>query len=286
VILTAATQDARTELDSRITELERSGAKLGIQIEMEGRGVLFSRAPHAPRSAASAIKSAVALDLFAVRGDLLDTRPVGVDHLLRPGTHPAFRGFPPDQLERARGDLVGRTYWELARIMMGRTPAGNEVYNAACNLIMIKLGGPRAIGGRLRGLDPSFAGFDINRYMGSWNGDGDNTATPEALVSFYRMVSGGAVPGLNRAQVEMLRTLLLHDGDGGPGTVYEKMGTLFPKPMVRVRAGYLQREAGNLVYAVMGEIPESDRGDPAELFVELMNAVDSVTVACLRLGSP
>jgi hypothetical protein len=169
---------------------------------------------------------------------------------------------------------------ELARIMMGRNPAGNEVYNAACNLIMVKLGGPEAITRRLHERDPALRGIDINRYMESWNADGDNRATPASLVALYSMASSGHVPGLDEAHVKIFRDLILESGDGGPGSVYEKTGTLYPTPMVRVRAGYVEREGANLTYAVMGEIPNHEAEDPGELFVRLMTAVDSVAVLC------
>lgn len=279
----------RPGLDAEIAGLAGladDGAKLGVLVVIEGRGVVVSRAPSTPRAAASAIKTAIAVDLLAVRGDLLNTVPVGVDALLRPGTHPAFDGFTHQELERARLQLAGKTYRELARIMMGRTEAVNAVYNAACNLIMIKLGGPQAIGDRIHALDPALAGLDLNRYMQSWNGNGDNTATPEALVSLYRMTASGDVPGLSRDRVDTLRAFLRRDGGGGPGTVYEKVGTLFPQPMVRVHAGYQHRASGNLVYAVMGEIPKEGTGDEAERFARLMNGVDHVTEACLRLAEP
>jgi hypothetical protein len=276
----------RPDLDAEIANLSEVGAELGVLVVIEGQGVVVSRAPSTPRAAASAIKTAIAVDLLAVRGDLLDTVPVGVDALLRPGTHPAFDGFSPRELERARIQLAGKSYRELARIMMGSTEAVNAVYNAACNLIMIKLGGPDAIRERIHALDPALDGLDLNRYMQSWNGDGDNTATPEALVALYGMTASGDVPGLAADQVDTLRAFLRRDGGGGPGTVYEKVGTLFPQPMVRVHAGYQRRESGNLVYAVMGEIPKEGTGDEAERFARLMGTVDHVTEACLRLGAP
>jgi hypothetical protein len=278
----------RVDLDSECQslDLEELGMEIGIQVVLEGRGVVFSRAAAAPRSAASAIKTAIALDLFSFWGEQLDQVPSGLGSLLRTGTHPAFNGFTPEQLKRARAHLAGRPYLELARIMMGRTQDSGEVYNAACNVIMIKLGGPDAITRRLRALDPAFAGFDLNRYMQSWNGNGDNTATPEALVTLYRMTASGHIPGLGEEQVETFRALLLQEGDGGPGSVFEKMGTLYPDPMVRVRAGYLERGEGDLVYAVMGEIAGFSDEDPAALFERLMTTVDEMAVLCRGVATP
>ncbi len=272
----------REGLDAEIDAmpLSREGMELGIAVVIEGRGLVYSRAAGVPRPTASAIKTAIALDLLAERAGALDEVPVAVAELLRPGTHPAFAGFTPESLARARRELAGKSYLDLARIMMGRTDAMNDVYNAACNLLMIKLGGPEAISRRLHQRDPAFAGFDVNRYMLTWNGDGDNMATPEALVTLYRMIAAGRVPGLDPAGVEELRALVRESGTGGAGTVYEKAGTLYPKPIVRVHAGYVTRPEGDLVYAVMGEVPDPGDRSPGDVFVELMTAVDTVTTLC------
>lgn len=266
------------EIDS--LPLYREGLKLGVEVAREGEGVLYRRRAEEARAAASAIKTAIALDLLAVFGSQLDDVPVGIEFLLAPGNHPAFAGFTSEQLATCRSRLAGLTYLELARVMMGRAPAPAEAYNAACNLLMVKLGGPASITRRLHEMDPLLAGIDINRYMETWNGDGDNRATPRSLVTLYSMTSHGIVPGLDARRVEILRELVLEEGDGGPGSVFEKGGTLFPVPMVRVHAGYVERPGRDLVYAVMGEIPDAVDGDPGDLFVELMSAVDSVAVLC------
>lgn len=272
-------------VESQIRSLLGSdGVEFGVHVVLEGKGVLFSRNPGVPRHAASAIKTAILVDLLRFRGDQLDQVPPGVDALLQRGTHPAFSGFLAEELARAREHLPGRTFLELARIMMGRTDAANAVYNAACNVIMVKLGGPSAIARRLHALDPALQGIDIHRYMQSWNGDGDNTATPEALVNLYSMTASGSVPGLDTERVVILRALLLEDGDGGPGSTFGKVGTLYPDPMVRVHAGYLDREGGNLVFAVMGEVPHPPAEAPTEQFVELMSSVDEVARLCLDLA--
>jgi len=276
------------DLDDEIESLNlaEAGMELGIQVMLEGRGVIYSRAAAVPRSAASSIKTAIALDLFSFWGDQLDQVPIGLGSLLRPGTHPAFAGFTTEELDEVRTALMGKSYTELARIMMGRTGDSNAVYNAACNVIMVKLGGPEAIGDRLRSLDAAFADIHLDRYMQSWNGDGDNAATPEALVNLYSMTSSGHISGLAEKHLQTLRSLLREDPAGGPGQTFEKVGTLYPDPMVRVHAGYVEREAGNLVYAVMGEIPSATGRDPADDFAMLLSAVDQVARLCRDLVEP
>ncbi len=282
----ATARTAADHLDAEIDGLglDRLGMSLGVEIVIEGRGVVYSRDASTPRPAASAIKTAIALDLLAERAEVLDEVPVGVENLLSPGMHPAFRGFSAAQLDEARRALAGKTYLELARIMMGRTEALNDVYNAACNVLMVKLGGPEAINQRLHQREPAFAGFDVNRYMLTWNGDGDNMATPAALVTLYRMTASGRVQGLDPARVDLLRQFILDTGPGGAGSVYEKAGTLYPKPIARIHAGYVERPEGTLIYAIMGEVENTGDRDPGDVFVELLNAVDTVTMYCRDLA--
>jgi len=277
---------ARLILEVDSLDLYGAGLELGVVVTQEGEGVLYRRRAEDARAAASAIKTAIALDLLVVLGHQLEEVPVGVEFLLSPGNHPAFRGFTKDQLANCRDMLPGQSYLDLAQVMMGRAPVSSDIYNAACNLLMVKLGGPAAITRRLHELDPLFRGIDINRYMETWNGDGDNRATPESLVALYSMTSHGFVPGLDPDRVEILRDLVLDVGDGGPGSVYEKTGTLFPVPMVRVHAGYVERPGRNLVYAVMGEIAHPSNEDPGNLFVEFMSAIDSVAVLCRACAAP
>ncbi len=285
----AAPGDGRAEAIARAIQRSGFGAgglEIGLEVLVEGEGPVVSRSADVPRPAASAIKTAIALVLLADRAATLQEVVPGVDALLRPGMHGAFRGFSPEELDRARSELNGKTYLELARVMMGRTGAFNDVYNAACNLLMIRLGGPAAIQERLHGLDPAFRGFRIDRFMLTWDGDGDNYATPRSLVALYRAIARGEVPGLDPEQVWVLRDLVRESGDGDVGSVYDKPGTLYPRPMARVHAGYVEQGARDLVYAVMGEATEVPGEHPADTFLRLMAATDSVAAACRRVAPP
>lgn len=262
--------------------LEASGVELGMEVVIEGQGVVVSRAARVPRAAASAIKTAVALDLLSSHGRNLDDVVQGTESLLQPGTHPGMSGFTREHLAHCRTELSGKTYRELLRIMMGQKGASNEAYNAACNLIMIKLGGPESITRRLHDLDPSLSGIVLNRYMEQWNGDGDNQATPEALVSLYRMTASGSVSGIEPDALAELRDLLRREEE--TDRVYEKEGTLFPRPMVRVRAGYVEDRGRRLVYAVMGEVPNPASPASSDVFLRLMRGVDAMAVQCRGLA--
>jgi hypothetical protein len=273
------------ELDRDLARLEAGepGLELGIVVWLEGKGLVYARRPEVPRAAASAIKSAVALDLLVTRRGVLEEVPPGLDHLLRPGSHPAFQGFSPEELAQASRELAGKTYLGLARVMMGRDRADRAVYNAACNVLMVKLGGPEAIRERLRRLDPAFLGLDLNRYMLTWQGDGDNWATPSGLLALYRLAAAGRLPGLDARGQALFRDLVRENGSESP-QIFEKAGTLYPKPMARVHAGYVERAEGDLVYVVMGEVREPAPGrNPSDVLLRLLTAVDAVTMVCREI---
>lgn len=274
---------SRAVLDASVDRLLDSGFgfDLAVAVYRGGDGVLYERAADEPRPAASAIKSFLALDLLSSRTPALDAVPAQADEWLRPGGHPAFEGFAEEALARCRAALAGRTYRELARIMMGRTDAPNDVYNAACNLVMIGLGGPASIHERIHRMDPRFAGVDVNRYMLTWHADGDNLASPHALVALYRMTAEGTLPGLDAERQALFREWLLDPATRSPR--YEKPGTLYPEPMVRVRAGYEERGDRDLVYAIMGTMENHREMAPEDAFVLLLAAVDTLTSICREL---
>ena len=248
------------------------GLDLAVAVSVPGRDAPYGRHPEEPRPAASAIKSFIALDLLRQRGGELDTVPAGVEFLLIPGSHPAFDGFRPEGLAAARARLTGKTWLELAEVMMGRIPAGNETYNAACNVLMVKLGGPEAIDRRL--ADLGFADVELDRYMFQWDGD-DNRVSPAALVRLYGAAAAGRVPGLDAAATGRFRALLL-EGEDAEGSRYGKTGTLYPRPMTRVRAGWYERGDADIVYAIMGTMAEGSVLPPPDAFVFLLAAVDTL----------
>lgn len=258
--------------------LETAGVGWGVAIETLDRRALFARDTDRPRAAASAIKTFIALDLIATYD--LDRVPRGVRSLLQTGGHPAFEGFSRRQLQDAADRLIGCSYRELASVMMGHADVRSGVYNAACNVILVKLGGPDAVTRRLRALDPAFADVDLNRYMLEWHGDGDNRVTPRALVALYRGMAEGGLPGLDRRGVEELRELARERDTLAGSRLYAKSGTLYPAPMVRVHAGYVEHDHGTVVFAIMGEIPSAEVEDPGELFLRLMSAVDELARVC------
>jgi len=166
--------------------LECPGIQLGYEVVIEGKGVVKSRAPDVPRAAASAIKTAIALDLLGAHGMNMDEVLQGSESLLEPGTHPAMSGFTSEELAHCRTELAGRTYRDLLSIMMGGRATSNEAYNAACNLIMIKLGGPESITRRLHGLDPSLRGISSTDTCS--NGTGMET-TRRLRALWYRSIA-------------------------------------------------------------------------------------------------
>ena len=275
VFLASASQaDGDSRIDQAVQQIIHSefDIDLGLAVFVEGEGPVYSRDSDRLFPAASSMKSFVALDFLARYPDRLNKVPLDLSSLLIFGRHPAFFGFSKEEMDVVRGRLTGKTYLELAQIMMGHTNDSNMVYNAACNVLMVELGGPRAIQTHLAQLDSAFSGLDFNRYMYQWNGDGDNRATPAALARLYSMLSRGDLPGLKDMQVSQLRSLLQREDRR-----FEKAGTLYPKPMARIHAGFDDRGDRDLVYAVMGELQNNSHLAPPDAFVLLLAVVDTLT---------
>lgn len=258
------------------------GLDLGVEVHLAGHGTLFAREPDRLMPTASAIKSFVALDLLLEHGDRLHEVPK-IKRLLYPGSHPAFSGFTKLELESARRDLNGMSYGELAEVMMGQTEHTNATYNIACNVLLYVSGGLEAVQNRVRAAHPLFSQIQIDHYMYLWHNNGDNLASPHALVGLYRMLSEGSVPGLTPDQVQLFRGWLRHEGDGGEGTRIGKRGTLFPSPMARIQAGYIERNDQDLIYAIMGQMQDMPGVDPSDAFVMLLAVVDTLTAICEEL---
>lgn len=253
--------------------IARYGVDIGAWVYLENQGVLYERKPDRPMPAASAIKTFIALDFLQQRESRLDETFPEIDSLLH---HPAFRGFTAGGLAEAARQLSGKSYRYLAEVMMGADGKPVEVYNAACNLLLIDLGGPQAVSRRMHRLSPDFKGLDIHQYMEQWNGHGDNMVTPRSLAGLYLLLSRNAIPGASPEVHDQLRALLDRSAPG-EAPVFEKSGTLYPLPMARIRAGYLERPQADLVFALMGTMTNPGRLELPDAFVLLLASMDTLT---------
>jgi hypothetical protein len=189
---------------------------------------------------ASAIKTAILIELFARFADALDRPPAGLDAILR-DDHPAIAHFAPGGRDEVRGGLAGASVRRIGGVMMGSIDATNLVYNAAANVAIGLLGGPaeatRSIGSR----DPAFAPIAVRRYMlADRKAHGDNEATTAALASVLQRLASRRVPGLAEATVEDIRRAVLAKDDPRRGRVFSKEGDLATSPITCVRSGWAE----------------------------------------------
>jgi hypothetical protein len=201
---------------------------------------------------ASAIKTAILVELFARFADALDRPPPGLGALLK-DDHPAIVHFSPEQRDEVRKALEGVPVRRLGGIMMGSVPASNIVYNAAANLAIALLGGPGEATRSIRARDPAFAPIAVRRYMlADRKATGDNEATSASLAAVLQRLSSRRVPGIAEATVEDIRRAILAKDDPRRGRVFLKDGDLASDPITCVRTGWCEKPGGGaIVYVVM-----------------------------------
>jgi hypothetical protein len=200
---------------------------------------------------ASAIKTAILIELFARFAKELDHPPMGLNTILR-DDHPAIAHFSPQQRGEIRDALAGDSVRRIGGLMMGSVPASNIVYNAAANVSIALLGGPgeatRSIGGR----DPAFAPIVVRRYMlTDRKVSGDNVATPAALAAVLQRLASRSVPGLAEKTVEDIRRAILAKVDPHRGRLFIKDGNLASDPVTCVRSGWSEKPGGGAVVFVV-----------------------------------
>lgn len=212
----------------------------------------FASEAGAAMPTASAIKTAILVELFARFAGRLDEAPADLDEILD-DTHPAVAHFSPAQREEVRRALSEASVRRVGRVMMGSEPASNIVYNAAANVAIALLGGPEGATKAIRARDPASATIAVRRYMlADRRARGDNEATPEALAAVLGRLAARRVPGLDAGVVEEIRKAILAKDDPRRGRHYYKEGDLATPPITVVRSGWYEPAGGPaMVYVVM-----------------------------------
>ncbi len=213
----------------------------------------FQLAADRAMPAASVIKTAVLIELFAAHAGHLD-EPLGpaAETVLADDKHPAMAPFSAAQRAEVRTGLRGATVRTVGAIMMGSRKASNAVYNAAASLAIASLGGPAEATAKIRARDPGFGGIVVGRYMLAARTPSDNVATPAALAAVLAAVATGQVPGLDAATAEAAAQAMMQSTDRALGVHRHKEGNLDSDPMVVVKTGFYLRGSGKppLVYVV------------------------------------
>jgi hypothetical protein len=214
---------------------------------------LYQLAADRAMPAASVIKTAVLIELFAAHAGQLD-EPLGpaADAVLTDDKHPAMAPFSAAQRSEIRAALTGATARTTGAIVMGSRKASNAVYNAAANLAIALLGGPAEATAKIRARDPRFGGIAVGRYMLAARPPADNIATPAALAAVLAAVATGQIPGLDATTAAAAAQVMMQSTDRALGVHRHKEGNLDSDPMVVVKTGFYLRGSGKppLVYVV------------------------------------
>jgi hypothetical protein len=117
----------KTEQAVRAIVAKHDGrARIGLWVGGPAGEALYASGSGETLPTASAIKTAILVEMFARFADALDRPPPGLDALLK-DDHPAIVHFGPEQRGEVRKALAGVPVRRLGGIMMGSVPASNVV---------------------------------------------------------------------------------------------------------------------------------------------------------------
>jgi hypothetical protein len=256
-LLLPAAAAAAEPLDAQVKAVvgDATDVQVGVWLGEAGAAApIYALEPARSLPAASVVKTAVLIELFAANAGRLD-EPLGapLDSVLADDKHPALAPFSPAQRAEIRAAFSGASARTVASIMMGQKKASNAVYNGAANLALALLGGPAEATAKIAARDPAFAGVKVRRYMlASRTANGDNEATPAALAAVLAAVAAGKQPGADA---------MMAAADAQLGEHRHKEGNLDNDPMTCVKTGfYLPKGKPPLVYVVAAALTAKPSG--------------------------
>jgi hypothetical protein len=257
----------KTEQAVRAVLAKHDGpVRTGLWLGASAGDALYASGSGETLPTASAIKTAILIELFARFAKELDHPPMGLSAILRED-HPASAHFSSQQRAEIRDALAGESVRQIGGIMMGSVPASNIVYNAAANVAIALLGGPKEATRLIRTRDPAFAPIVVRRYMlTDRKANGDNVATPAALAAVLQRLASRSVPGLAEKTVEDIRRAIIAKDDPRGGKLFVKEGDLASDPVTCVRSGWSERPGGGtVVFVVMvaQDKPDAKTADKA-----------------------
>jgi hypothetical protein len=245
---------------------------------------IYQRAGGRAMPAASVVKTAVLIELFAAHAGHLDD-PLGAaaDAILADDKHPAMAVFSAAQRGEIRTALRGITVRAAGATMMGQKAASNAVYNAAANLVIASLGGPPEATAKIHARDASFGGVMVRRYMlASRTANGDNDATPASLAAVLASIATARVPGVtDAATVDAMAQVMMQASDRTLGAYRHKEGNLDSDPMVCIKTGFYVRGKGKpplifVIGAALAARPAGNRDGAHRRLDKLTDAVHAL----------
>ena len=259
----ALAQEDRSALPDELQKTLRdlpADTKVGLAVlDAMGRIVIEYRA-QTDFSAASSIKTALLWELFSAYGNQLDQG--GRDDIrdvVGDPNHPAISHFPTDVQKTIARDLENVDLQNLGSILINfRDLSGrrysNATYNAASNIAISLLGGPKAVTRRFHAQGANSKQLNLRRYMLTNRvTNGDNTATPLALASIFHHLIGEQPSNLNKKASRAIKNILHVRDDPQGGRLYAKGGSLTSNPATSVRSGRYELNGLVLNYAIMAE---------------------------------
>lgn len=291
IVLALAPSAARADFDGVDAAVDKAVAERGGPIRVGlwvggPSGATYERDAGKTLPTASAVKTAILIELFARYAGSLDRTPEGLDAVLK-DDHPAIAHFAAPQREEIRKGLAGASAREVGGVMMGSVAASNLVYNAAANVAIALLGGPEGTTRAIRARDPAFATIAVRRYMlADRKARGDNEATAGALAAVLQRLASRRVNGLAAEVVEEVRKTILTKDDAKRGRHFFKAGDLATVPITVVRSGWYEPPVGPaVVYVVM--LARDDAGpSPGEAHRRLSEAAERLTEVLVDAGAP
>ncbi|MGB3967632.1 MAG: hypothetical protein WBO45_12955 [Planctomycetota bacterium] len=269
-------------VQTRVAELG-PGARAAVWLGRPGQPPALAWNVDVPMPAASAIKAAYLVELFAARADALDQPLPGADAVLADATHPAVAHFTAAQRATARQALGTASVRRIGEAMISSRGVDNATYNLAANLATAFLGGPAALDAKLHARSPEWHGLRVRRYMlANRTANGDNEATAHALADVHGLLATFAVPGLSRLTIEDCRATLVRPADSLGRARYSKSGALDSEPITRVEAGWCVGPGGPLVHVVMlaqDGVPAGDRAAAGQRLGATARAIQDLLLA-------
>jgi len=274
-------------IDAALAHLEATGAddvEYSVWLGQATGTAWYRQNAEVVRPAASAIKTALAIEFFADRIDSLDEPVEKIDAIVNDPDADAIRHFDAEQKIAARQDLPGLSARQMVEAMLHKKHVNsNAAYNSAANVIIEYLGGPTEVTQRIHRRFPSAKELVIARYMlADRNSTGDNLLSADALATVLQHLAGGdASTDLNVT----VRAAMLLETDSFKGEHYYKGGTLSSVPQVRIEAGWWEQQGQDTIYVVIVTRDNADGGEAGfeQLKAELADLSRLVQEAGIRM---
>lgn len=213
-------------------------------------GIWFQHNTQQIMPAASAIKSAILIEFFDLKLSSLDSPFIEASDIIGNSDSPAISHFNGELIESIQSELKGLTARELAQAMIHKKHVqSNAAYNAATNVVIEYLGGPKVVTKLIHNRISGSQGIVVDRYMlADRQENGDNLLTAESLAAVLRFIAGN---NSNNELLTSVSDVLWLETDKSGASHYYKGGSLSSTPQVRIKAGWWDKEDSGFIYVVI-----------------------------------